>query len=1373
MSLPGATSERWQPLRCGLVELYHYDVEEFAFRDGHLLLRGNNGTGKSKVLSLLLPFLLDANLSSSRVEPDGDRGKRMEWNLLMGGRYERRTGYTWIEFGRRDETGGEQTLTLGCGLRAVAGRSGVEPWYFITDQRIGHDLWLATADRVVLSKERLVEAIGAHGQVFRTAESYRRAVDERLFQLGSERYGALIDTLIQLRQPQLSRQPNEQRLSDALTESLAPLDRAALESVAEAMGQLEDLRRDLDELTAMRDAVASFGRRYRRYAGIATRRRARVLRQAQTEFDNASRERAVALEALEEAKRKVEQWRAEEQRLGEQLVAGRARLEVLQADPVMRDARRLHDARAQADQCRRHASDAEQRAVQAEERLAVESERVAKRSREADGARAALVEARDRATAFATDSGVGAEHERLIGAATLTADECLRAARDIAQRRREQVGVVRARLAETRAAEQVRNEARSRRDDRADALDAAREAARECEETCRRVAETALEAWQAHARSLAALELDDVEALLAELEAWLDSLYGANPLRAALDAARAALETELAAREAALRHERDALAAEQAVLHDEQVRLERGEDTPPPAPHTRDPESRSGRPGAPLWKLIDFAPGIDARESAGLEAALEASGLLDAWVLPDGTLVDARTHDVVLVPRAPVAPSLADRLVVSLPPGIAPVLNPSTVEAVLGSIACAGQAIEDAEAWVSPRGEFRIGALRGAWSKDQAVYIGHAAREAARRARLDEIGARLAAIGANVAECEAGLERCAASRAAARDEHANAPSDEPLLRAAADRSAAEERRRDAQARLGETETQLSSAEQALTEARERLSRDARDLGLPDDSDDLDRIDASLGDYRQAALELANALRHHARAVEEFDEQAQRETQARADAEASAAGREETRLALRAAEETVAALEGTVGKQVEELLGEIEQAKRANARDQEAEKRARAELNVASTNRGVAENERKASEAVLVERTAERKAAVAALETFTVETQLLAVALGEEFEIPPSPWGVDAALGVARRAEQALARLAADDADWSRVQSEVGRDLTDLQNAMSARGLSATAEPSDHGLIVRIVHEQRPERPDVLERRIEAELADRRLLLTEREREVLEQHLEKEIAANLQRMIHETEQRVTAMNRELAERPTSTGVRYRLAWQPLPEESADGVPGLVEARRRLLRTSADAWSADDRHQVGEFLQSRIAAEMATDDHSTLHDSLVRALDYRRWHRFRVQRLQDGQWRPLTGPASSGERALGLTVPLFAAASSHYESAGRHAPRLVLLDEAFAGIDDEARASCMALIRQFDLDFVMTSEREWGCYAALPGLAICQLVRREGVDAVHVSRWTWDGRARVRDEEPAARFPQADREPARETLLAPGADVEAGT
>jgi hypothetical protein len=193
------------------------------------------------------------------------------------------------------------------------------------------------------------------------------------------------------------------------------------------------------------------------------------------------------------------------------------------------------------------------------------------------------------------------------------------------------------------------------------------------------------------------------------------------------------------------------------------------------------------------------------------------------------------------------------------------------------------------------------------------------------------------------------------------------------------------------------------------------------------------------------------------------------------------------------------------------------------------------------------------------------------------------------------------------------------------------------------------------------------------------------------------------------------------------------------------------------RKRLLNTNADLWTAEDRRVVGAMLQQRIAAERETADAGpgpgtgSLSDQLARALDYRRWHRFRVERWQDGSWRKLSGPASSGERALGLTVPLFAAVASFYSQSGyRLAPRLMLLDEAFAGIDDTARAHCMGLIREFDLDFAITSEREWACYAELPGVSICQLQRKEGIDAVYISRWTWDGRAKSPEPDPDRRF-----------------------
>ena len=356
---------------------------------------------------------------------------------------------------------------------------------------------------------------------------------------------------------------------------------------------------------------------------------------------------------------------------------------------------------------------------------------------------------------------------------------------------------------------------------------------------------------------------------------------------------------------------------------------------------------------------------------------------------------------------------------------------------------------------------------------------------------------------------------------------------------------------------------------------------------------------------------------------------------------------------------------------------------------------------------------------------------------------------------PEHWSVDPALNLARRIEQALTHVADDEAAWTRIQKLISEDLSELQRGLSALGHQAVSEPNDWGITVTIQYQNRSERPDALARLLADDIAQRSELLSAREREVLENHLQAEIAAEIQRLMRAADERVNAINAELHKRPTSTGVRYRLQWEPLSAE--EGAPaGLESARKRLLNTSADLWSAEDRRTVGVMLQQQIAAERAHADQDaegiSLIDQLARALDYRHWHRFRIQRQQDGLWRKLSGPASSGERALGLTVPLFAAIASFYGHGGNPlAPRLMLLDEAFAGIDDTARAHCMGLVREFDLDFVITSEREWACYAELPGVAICQLQRREGIDAVFVSRWTWDGRAKRLEEDPDRRFP----------------------
>lgn len=1359
IALPEPCRTRWQPLRVGLVELYYYDCEEFWFRDGHLLLRGNNGTGKSKVLSLTLPFLLDANLGSGRIEPDGDRGKSMEWNLLVN-RHDRRTGYAWIEFGRIDENGVPAYLTLGCGLHAIAGRKKVDSWYFMTEQRVGEDLWLIGSDRIVLSRERLAEKLANRGQLFDTAHEYRRAVDQRLFHMGEDRYRSLMDTLIMLRQPQLSRQPNETNLSNALTESLAPLPHATLEDVAEAMTQLDEYQDALTSHEALRSAVSGFGRKYRVYARIQARRQARVLRQAQTEFDSASRAMAEARGRHVASGEAVISHEAELERVDLQLATDRAALDELRKGPVMQDAERLQSATRTAAQCLQQAQQAAKRLQEVEKQSNDERIEALARHERAKQAQSALEVLLSKAGQQANTIGLETEHLATAGAFSpldglvewtkSQFDGTGAAFQRIFARRREHVGRMREGIVRLARTENTRNEAANLRQERSATHESALERARQADAQVRQAGEGLMRQWAEFIGRLATMRLDPAAASLDDLSVWVESMSGPNPMDVHVTLAHQIAASQLAAREANLRQRLGEFAATATELNEESLRLEEGGLLTPPAPYARDPEVRRDLRGAPLWQLVDFRSAVPNSARGLLEAALESSGLLDAWVTPGGEVIDRDTADVRLVKRPARPHSLRDWLL----PADQNAVSGAVVDEILSSIECSIEDSLEAEAWVSPEGRFRVGPATGAWRKPDAQYIGFTAREAARKKRLEEIFNLIANVARQSEEVQRDLRIVAEGQGALARELAEVPGNEDLRLAHARFFSEESNRREAQERLAAADAQWSTAEQAWRKERETLMRDAEDLRLPHESKTLDLFDVNLGDYAQAARDIVYGARDYARA--KSDSAAQEERARVAQRLAQNALEEHQRLTRLAREEEARRneLKETVGMAVTALMSRVSERQAAVETGEKSLRETGKKLSEAKEARGGAKAMLDNAQQALEGRQSHRQHSVDKLKGFA-STGLLAVAIADlAIPDPNAPWTIEPALVTARRVEQVLTDVKADEEDWERVQTELSRDFSELTRTMSAQGHQAQADVNDYGMIVHIVYQNRPERPDVLEQRLDSEIAQRREVLTARERAILENHLQAEVAASLQRLLQDAERRVQAINVELERRPTSIGVRFKLDWQPLPEGQEGAPVGLAAARARLLKTSADAWSPEDKRQVGEFLQNRIRFERSRDDGVALIEHLSRAMDYRRWHQFRVKRFQDGQWRPLSGPASSGERALGLTVPLFAAASSHY-ATGEYvdAPRLVLLDEAFAGIDDEARAHCMALIREFDLDFVMTSEREWGCYAELPGLAICNLVRREGVDAVFVSRWTWDGNARQEEADPSRRFPEA--------------------
>ena len=1370
LPLPG--QQRWQPLRAGLVDLFLYDDEEFRFRDGHLLLRGNNGTGKSKVLALMLPFLLDGELAPHRVEPDADPGKRMEWNLLLGGRYQERLGYTWLELGRLGDDGSPAYLTLGCGLKAVAGRGIAARWFFITTRRVGVDLRLVSQVGTALVRDRLVEALGDCGRVFDHAEAYRRAVDEHLFHLGPERYDALINLLIQLRAPQLSKRPDADKLSRALSQALAPVDQAVLADVAASFHDLEQQRDELRGLQETRDHVERFLGRYRHYARIAARRQAAELRAAQSAYEATNRQLAAVRHDLGGA-REAEAATATALELSERdLGAARAAAQELAAAPEIQRLDRAEElagfARAAADRTRRLHDDAER----LQDRRQTERNRAAAAAAASRAAVAAAVEASAQA---ADAAGTRRDHDTMLAPLALpdgggepptgVGEAALGRARDAvaatADRREQAIGHVRA-LAERAAGAADRLAAEHRRlNDLAAERDQAAERRRDAEGAVAEEAQALVDAWRRYAAALTEVRLEhpaaDLDGILADLEDWTGTLAGASPARAALAAAAGTTRNRLAEARATALAELEAATTALADLVEQRERLERGEHEQPPAPYTRPAGVRAGRAGAPLWQVVDFREGVGTGERAGLEAALEASGLLDAWVTPDGRLLAPGTHDVVVTAGTPATPNLG----AVLAPAIdredpqAAALSETAVGAVLTGIGLGpGPGGEgDAGTWVEPTGRWRLGVAEGAWAKPAARFVGRGAREAARRQRLADLVREIASAEAAVGTAETLRDAVEARQRALDAELARVPDEQPLrdAHAAATATAADLVLREE--RVTAQEAAVAVAAAAARTAGEDRDQAAADLSLPTTVDALQAVRDALGAYRAAVATLWPEARGHGDRLHGLHSAATELAEAAADARSRAEEARSTAAEAHAAERRRDTLRDSIGATVAELLAKL-QATKAEIAQLEAESKRLGREHLALTKQvGNAEGQEHQLAAKLDEDAGRRVAAASAFQRFTA-TGLLSLAVPDmDLPDPATAWAPDPTVRLARRVEQALAEVDADDAAWERVQRDLTHRLKELADALSRHGHEATADLAEDRYIVSVVFQGQRRTPDELLGLLGDEVAHRERVLSAKERELLEEHLVNEVASQLQELIADAEDQTRRMNDELDERPTSTGMKLRFRWEPL----ADGPTGLAEARRRLLRQASDAWSAEDRAAVGAFLQERIAAERARDESGTWLEHLTAALDYRAWHKFTIERWQDGRWRSAAGPASSGERVLTVTLPLFAAASAHYRSAHPAAPRLVLLDEAFAGVDDDARASCMGLLATFDLDFVMTSEREWGCYPTVPGLAIHQLSRREGIDAVHLTRWEWDGRARSRVEVPPLVSRPGDDEP----------------
>jgi uncharacterized protein (TIGR02680 family) len=1219
-------------------------------------------------------------------------------------------------------------LTIGARLHASASSKHVAIAYFLTDRRPGEDLSLTTPignasdKRTPVTRDGLETAIGDRGQVFENRASYQRAVDDRLLGLHN-RYEGLMNLLISLRQPKLSEKLDLERLVAHLGNALPPINDDSIRLLADALESLKDDEAGLDRLKQARVAVTRFLRDYRTYATIEARFAAdRVRAKEEAVRQSAARlraEEANADRASAEVERLTGEIATHQQTLGDLDGQIAAHLET----PEMRAAEQLRAADAEATRAETEAVRFDEKAAKLESELAIQDERLDAARVDAQRTMTEFEESRAAATAAAARASFVPAHEALLAAleaGTATAGATIE--RAVADRRK----LLDSLAIDARDLAGIRSKIEEARRTKADA-EARRNAAQDAEAAAAKGLDSARESL-VDAMELWAAGLVELVVDRSAIDELLDAVSGG---RRALDAGAAMAATvraELSAMKGALEVEQTSLGAKRKDLEVQRAAII-ATHIARPHPDQHRPGNRDGRPGAPFYEVVDFAPGLAGGEAAGLEAALEASGILDAWVLPDGGILGGEFDAAVSASHPVVGTSLSSALI---PAGDA--VPAAVVAAILDSIAL-GKSFD--APWVSIDGAFSLGSLAGRLGKAEAAYIGAGAQAATRARRIAEIDAALAQVAIEqdaIAERRLGL---TARELVVSNEIATMPSDAPFV-------AARRELRELQVKIEQVDADLvrqanRERDLAKDEAKRTsaLAEKFAGLGFPAGMTDIGFARESLADYRSAASALAHTAETAERAGKKADETAQSRDQiallARSEREAhKLQAAEARRLSARVAE-----IRGIHGISANAAIARLSELRSDQSRTKKALEEANHAFGDAREARGRMERTLEELRGRLAETEGNRTEAASAFGRFAV-TPVFELATNQITDGDPRSWAVRRIVELARNAVDTSDRGSFDQQARNAAVSNVHARFGELHAEIGTDFALAVNPTPDGLLLVDAQHEDERISIAALDSFLEVTIAEQESQLDTRSREILKRYLFEGVGQELGDRIREARSLVERMNTELAKCPTASGIRIYLRWElgPAVSEAAAGATN-------LLLIPAATLNENDRTRIVEFLQGRVTSAREQEASQGFGEALVDALDYRHWFEFTIEEVAPtGRHHRLNSrdfpTGSGGEKSVTLHLPLFAAVAAYYTGDAAKAPRLFFLDEAFAGIDRPMRGSMMGFIKRFDLDFVITTPDDWSTYAELDGTAIYQLYRDPAERGIYAQRWVWTGK-----------------------------------
>ena len=259
------------------------------------------------------------------------------------------------------------------------------------------------------------------------------------------------------------------------------------------------------------------------------------------------------------------------------------------------------------------------------------------------------------------------------------------------------------------------------------------------------------------------------------------------------------------------------------------------------------------------------------------------------------------------------------------------------------------------------------------------------------------------------------------------------------------------------------------------------------------------------------------------------------------------------------------------------------------------------------------------------------------------------------------------------------------------------------------------------------------------------------LLKHDEEELFKHFILESVGNILRSRIQQGMKWVESMNQLLKDQENSSGLNLSIRWKPVTKASENelGTLRLVE----LLQKPVEILSESDKKDIAQHFQEKVkmAQEQVRDNEegdSILFQAITKVLDYRDWFEFELKFKKGNEgnvWQVLSdrkfNQFSGGEKATAMYLPLFIAVYSRYSDAEDFCPKVITLDEAFAGIDEKNIAELFKACEQLGFNYVMNSQALFGAYSTVSSLSIYELLRPQNTNIVTPIKYQWDGYKKV--------------------------------